>query len=70
MTLSEAMRLALRGLRREWRSGESLLMALALTLAVAAMTGVGVVAQRVDDSLQARAGQLLGADLVFSSERP
>ncbi|NBT06487.1 MAG: ABC transporter permease, partial [Betaproteobacteria bacterium] len=33
------MRLALRGLRREWRSGESLLMALALTLAVAAMTG-------------------------------
>jgi putative ABC transport system permease protein len=62
--------LAFRGLRRQWRSGELLLIALALALAVAAMTTIGVVAQRVDDNLQQKAGQLLGADLVVSADRP
>ncbi len=62
--------LAWRGLRRQWRSGELLLIALALFLAVAAMTAIGVVAQRVDDNLRQNAGQLLGADLVVSGDRP
>lgn len=62
--------LALRGLRRQWRSGELVLIALALLLAVAAMTAIGVVAQRVDDNLRQKAGQLLGADLVISGDRP
>ncbi|MBU3694788.1 MAG: FtsX-like permease family protein [Rhodocyclaceae bacterium] len=62
--------LAWRGLRRQWRSGELVLIALALALAVAAMTAIGVVAQRVDDNLRGKAGQLLGADLVISGDRP
>jgi len=61
--------LAWRGLSRQWRSGELLLAMLALALAVAAMTAIGVVAQRVDDNLQQKAGQLLGADLVISGDR-
>lgn len=61
--------LAWRGLLRQWRSGELLLAMLALALAVAAMTAIGVVAQRVDDNLQQKAGQLLGADLVISGDR-
>lgn len=62
--------LAWRGLHRQWHSGEVLLMALAVALVVAAMTAIGVVAQRVDDNLQQKAGQLLGADLVVSADRP
>ncbi len=62
--------LAWRGLLRQWRSGELLLAMLALALAVAAMTAIGVVAQRVDDNLKQKAGQLLGADLVISGDRP
>ena len=62
--------LAWRGLLRQWRSGELLLAALALALAVAAMTAIGVVAQRVDDNLAQKAGQLIGADLVISADRP
>jgi putative ABC transport system permease protein len=62
--------LAWRGLRRQWRSGELVLIALALALAVSAMTAIGVVAQRVDDNLRGKAGQLLGADLVVSGDRP
>ena len=61
--------LAWRGLMRQWRSGELLLAMLALALAVAAMTAIGVVAQRVDDNLRQKAGQLLGADLVISGDR-
>jgi putative ABC transport system permease protein len=62
--------LAWRGLCRQWRSGEMVLIALALVLAVAAMSAIGVVAQRVEDNLSDKAGQLLGADLVVSGDRP
>jgi predicted lysophospholipase L1 biosynthesis ABC-type transport system permease subunit len=34
--------IAWRGLRRQWRSGEVLLIALSLVLAVAAMSAIGV----------------------------
>lgn len=46
------------------------LIALALSLAVSAMSAIGVVAKRVDDNLNDKAGQLLGADLVLSADRP
>jgi len=62
--------LAWRSVRRQWRSGELVLITLALALTVAAMTAIGVVAQRVDDNLAQKAGQLLGADLVISGDRP
>jgi len=60
----------LRSLLRQWRGGELLLIALALVLVVAALAAVNVTAQRVDDSLRERAGQLLGADLVITGDRP
>src|SRR5207248_7161057 len=42
-----ALRLALRTLAREWRSGELGVLLLALTVAVAALTGVGFLVSRI-----------------------
>ena len=43
----KALRLALRTLAREWRSGELGVLLLALTVAVAALTGVGFLVSRI-----------------------
>ncbi len=60
-------RLAWRGLRREWRSGELSLLSLALVLAVAAVTAVGFFTDRVDQALRDQGTELLAADLVVES---
>lgn len=62
--------LAIRMLRREWRSGEIRLLALALILAVACVTSVGFLANRVDRALAQEARQLLGGDLLLVSDHP
>lgn len=62
--------LAIRMLRREWRSGEIRLLALALILAVACVTSVGFLANRVDRALALEARQLLGGDLLLVSDHP
>ena len=61
---------ALRRLRRGWRSGELLIMALALVIAVAAVSAVGLFSSRVRTALENQSGDTLGADLVFSSRDP
>jgi len=64
------LRLALRLLYRQWRSGELLVLALALLIGVAAMTAVGMFTDRIRLVLTQEAGELLAADLSLSSNRP
>lgn len=56
--------LGMRALRRDWHSGELRLLAAALLIAVAAVSSVGFLADRVSGALQRDSAQMLGADLV------
>ena len=55
---------------RDWRAGELRLLAAALVVAVAAVTSVGFLVDRIRIGLERDATQLLGADVVLSSDRP
>jgi putative ABC transport system permease protein len=65
-----ALRLALRTLAREWRSGELGVLLLALTVAVAALTGVGFLVSRVSAAVALQAGAVLAADIRLGSPQP
>ncbi|MEP7312399.1 MAG: FtsX-like permease family protein [Pseudomonadota bacterium] len=56
-------------LLREWRSGELGVLFLALVVAVAALTGVGFLVDRVNRAVQLQASEVLGADLRLQSPR-
>jgi len=62
--------LAWRQTLRDFRAGELRLLAVAVTLAVAALTAVGFFADRLSTGLQRDARQLLGGDAAISSDRP
>lgn len=62
--------LAWRFMRRELASGELSLLALALLVAVSAMSSVAFFSERVERGLAVRASQLLAADLVIDSTAP
>ncbi len=62
--------LAWRQTLRDFRAGELRLLALAVTLAVAALTAVSFFADRLNGGLQRDARQLMGGDAVISSDRP
>ena len=62
--------LAWRMLRRELRGGELRLLFAALTIAVAAVSAVGFLADRVGRALESEARQMLGADLVVAADQP
>jgi putative ABC transport system permease protein len=66
----KALRLALRTLGREWRSGELGVLLLALTVAVAALTGVGVLVSRISAAVALQASAVLAADLRLGSPQP
>ncbi len=55
---------------RDWRAGELRLLAAALVTAVAAVTSVGFLVDRIRLGLERDATQLLGADLVLTSDTP
>jgi putative ABC transport system permease protein len=61
---------SLRMLLRDWRAGELRVLAMALTIAVAAITSVAFFADRVGQGLARDAHQLLGADLVLRADHP
>ncbi len=65
-----ALALALRGFAREWRSGALGVLLLALTTAVAALTGVGFLVERVASAVAEQATQVLAADLRLRSTEP
>ncbi|RZU99563.1 ABC transporter permease [Spiribacter vilamensis] len=62
--------LSLRLLYRDWRGGELRLLALALIIAVAAVTGVSWLADRVAGATEARAADLLAADRAVEYPSP
>ena len=62
-----AVALALRTLLREWRSGELGVLVLAITVAVAALTGVGFLVNRIGIAVDNQAGEVLAADLRLES---
>ena len=68
-TLQTALKLARDGLWRDWRAGDLRLLGIAVVLAVAALSAVGFVADRLNAGLQRDARALLGGDAVLSSDR-
>ena len=63
-------RLAWRQTLRDLRAGELRMLALAVALAVAALTAVGFFADRIQGGLSRDARQLLGGDAVLRTDRP
>ena len=70
MSLADLFKQAARMAARDWRAGELRLLAAALVIAVAAVTSVGFLVDRIRIGLERDATQLLGADVVLSSDRP
>ena len=68
--MGPSLRLALRMLVRDWRAGELAVMGVALVLAVAALTSVGFLADRVERALRLQSHQLLGGDLLLTADHP
>jgi len=62
--------LAWRQTLRDFRAGELRLLAVAVMLAVAALTAVGFFADRLNNGLQRDARQLLGGDAVVGGDKP
>ncbi|HEY6451769.1 MAG TPA: FtsX-like permease family protein [Steroidobacteraceae bacterium] len=60
--------LAMRALRREWRSGQLAVLWLSLCIAVAALCGVGFLVDRIGRAVAAQASEVLAADLRVESE--
>lgn len=64
------LRLGWQALAREWRAGELRVLALALVVAVGAVSSVGFFTDRVEKALAQRAVTLLAADRVVISPEP
>ena len=65
-----ALSLAWRMLLRDWRAGELTVLAVALVLAVAALTSVSFLADRVNQGLLLQSHQLIGGDLLLTADHP
>lgn len=63
-------RLAWRLLVRDGRAGELTVLGVALVLAVAALTAVSFLADRIEQGLIQQSHQLLGGDLLLSADHP
>ncbi|MFN3401943.1 MAG: ABC transporter permease, partial [Ferrovibrio sp.] len=64
------LRMMLRMLSSDLRAGELTVVFVALVLAVAALTSVGFLADRVRHAVEREAHQLLGGDLLLSADHP
>ena len=62
--------MAWRALRRDWRSGELRVLAVALLIAVASVAAVGFFTDRIQQAMERKASELLGADWVISAPNP
>src|SRR5262245_26108018 len=65
-----AAAMAMRQLRRDLRAGELRLLVVAVMLAVAALTAVGFLADRLNAALARDARALLGGDAIVASDQP
>jgi putative ABC transport system permease protein len=62
--------ISLKLLVRDWRSGELVVLVMALVVAVTALTAVAFLTDRVGHAVELRAAESLAADLRLSSPRP
>jgi putative ABC transport system permease protein len=62
--------MGLRLLYRDWRGGDVTVLLVALALAVAIVTGLGIFSERLGNAIGAQSTRLLGADMVVGSPRP
>ncbi|MGP8177512.1 MAG: ABC transporter permease [Steroidobacteraceae bacterium] len=69
-TVMHSLALGLRALRREWRSGELAVLWLSLSIAVAALSGVGFLVDRIGRAVELQATEVLAADLRVESDAP
>ncbi len=68
--VGQPWRLALRLLRREWRSGEVVLLAAAVVLAVATTSAIALFSDRLQQAMGQQSAELLGGDLLLRSPQP
>ena len=66
----KAITFALRSFRRELRSGEVLVLLFSIALAVAALTAVGFLTDRIGKAVVRQANEVLAADLRLRSQEP
>ena len=66
----KALRYALRSFGREFRAGEVLVLLSAIVLAVAALTAVGFLTDRIGKAVARQANEVLAADLRLRSQDP
>ena len=66
----QTLRFALRNLWRDLKSGELLVLLLALTVAVLSLTAVGFFTSRIAQGVRAQAAEVLAADLRLESPNP
>ena len=64
------LRLMLRMLWRDWRAGELTVLGLALVVAVASLTSVSFLTDRVGQAFVQESHQLLGGDLLLTADHP
>jgi putative ABC transport system permease protein len=70
MDMPRLVKLSLRSLGRDWRSGELRVLTAALIIAVASVAAVGFFTDRIQLAMEHKSGELLGADLVIVSPDP
>lgn len=63
-----SLALALRALRREWRSGELAVLWISVCVAVAALCAVGFLVDRIGRAVTAQASEVLAADLRIEAD--
>jgi putative ABC transport system permease protein len=68
MQLSD-IRLAWRLLLRDWRAGELGILVVAILIAVASMTSIGIFTNRVEMAMNDQTSRFLGADLILSASQ-
>jgi len=70
VTRHQQISFALKALKRDLRSGELRVLALALVVAVASVTAVGFFTDRVGRAMERQAADVLAADLTASAGTP
>ncbi|WP_414696995.1 ABC transporter permease [Paraburkholderia sp.] len=67
---ADLLRQAVRMTARDWRAGELTMLLLALVLAVAALSSVGFLADRLHQGLERDARRMIAADFIVRADHP
>ncbi|WP_408443836.1 ABC transporter permease [Paraburkholderia caffeinilytica] len=67
---ADVLRQAIRMTARDWRAGELTMLLLALVLAVAALSSVGFLADRLHQGLERDARRMIAADFIVRADHP